>query len=75
MSMNKEELYMEDTINNINDENEKYVLTEWGCLYLTLLDYGIDASHIPSKVGKHIVEDFMEMMEQAGYVKRGKENV
>lgn len=63
---------MEDTINNIDDENEKYVITEWCCLYLTLLDYGIDASHIPSKVGKHIVEDFMEMMEKAGYVRKGE---
>lgn len=71
MDMNKEELYMEDTINNINDD-EEYVLTLWGCLYLTLLDYGIDASHIPGKVGEHIVEDFMEMMEKAGYVRKGE---
>lgn len=72
MGMNKEELYMKDTIDNVNDKNEEYVLTEWACLYLTLLDYGIDASHIPGKVGEHIVEDFMEMMEKAGYVRKGE---
>jgi len=51
-----------------DEEDEAYVLTPWGCLYAVLHDYGIDAEHISGKVGKHIVEDFMELMVRAGYV-------
>lgn len=56
----------------INDD-DVFVLTEWGCLSSVLSDYGIDISHIPGKVGKHIVEDFMELMTKAGYVEKKKE--
>ena len=49
-------------------DDDVFVLTEWGCLYSVLSDYDIDVSHIPGKVGKHIVEDFMELMETSGYV-------
>ena len=49
-------------------KDEKYTLTEWGCLYAVLTDYGIDVSHISGNVGRHIVEDFMEAMVRAGYV-------
>lgn len=44
------------------------MLSEWGCLSLTLRDYGINTDNIPGRVGKHIVEDFMERMCEAGYV-------
>lgn len=54
------------------DEEEKYVLTPWGCLYGTLIDYGIDVSRIKGRVGEHIVEDFMEAMEKAGYISKEK---
>jgi len=56
-----------------DDENVKYRLTEWGCLYAVLMDYGIDVSHISGRVGKHIVEDFLEAMETAGYISKARE--
>lgn len=49
---------------------EKYVMTEWGCLSCTLEEYGIDVSHITGRVGAHIVEDFMDAMCNAGYVSK-----
>ncbi len=50
-------------------DEEEYVLSEWGCLYITLTDYGINVDHISGRVGQHIVEDFMEAMTKAGYVR------
>ena len=67
--MNKEELYTEHDI----EDDEIYTLSEWGCLYDVLNDYGIDVSYIPGRVGGHIVEDFMELMEKMGYVKKSEE--
>ncbi len=55
------------------EDEEKYVLTPWGCLYGVMLDYGIDVSSIRGRVGEHIVEDFMEAMEKAGYVTKSEE--
>lgn len=54
-------------------DDDVFGFTEWGCLYSVLSDYGIDVSHIPGKVGSHIVEDFMELMEESGYVAKMKE--
>lgn len=54
------------------DEEVKYVITPWGCLVSVLFDYGIDVSHFKGRVGEHIVEDFMEAMERAGYVSKGE---
>lgn len=54
----------------MNEDEEKYCLTPWGCLMLTLNDYGINTEGIRGVVGKHIVEDFMELMEKSGYVRR-----
>ena len=51
-------------------DDEKYMLTPWGCLYATLLDYGVDLSHISGRVGTHIVEDFMETLTTIGYIGR-----
>ena len=56
------------------NDDDVFGFTEWGCLYSVLSDYGIDVSHIPGRVGKHIVEDFMEMMVEAGYVARNEED-
>ena len=56
-----------------NDDTE-FVLTEWECLMMVLSDYGIDVSHIPGRVGKHIVEDFMELMVKLGYVGKKEED-
>ena len=52
------------------DNEEKYVLSEWGCLMSVLMEYGIDVSHITGRVGQHIVEDFMATMCDAGYVSK-----
>ncbi len=54
----------------MNGENreERYGLTECGCLSLTLNDYGINTDKISGRVGKHIVEDFMELMCKTGYI-------
>ena len=61
--------------NTANNDDEIYVLTPWGCLYATLKDYGINADHIPGRVGEHIVDDFMEAMAKSGYVRKsGEEN-
>lgn len=64
-----------EDIENIdaNDDDERYVLTPWGCLYATLREYGIDLSHITGRVGEHIVEDFMETMVRAGHVLKAEE--
>lgn len=56
-----------------NEESEeRYRLTEWGCLYLILNDYGFDASHVSGRVGSHLVEDFMDLMCKAGYIERNE---
>ena len=52
------------------DNEEKYVLSEWGCLASVLNEYGIDVSQITGRVGAHIVEDFMTAMCDAGYVSK-----
>jgi len=57
--------YYEDVL---DDEDEVYALTPWGCLESTLLEYGIDVSHVSGRVGGHIVEDFMDSMIRSGYV-------
>ena len=33
----------------------KWILSKWGCLYSVLKDYNIDVSHVPRRVGEHIV--------------------
>ena len=44
------------------------MLTPWGCLYSVLNDYGVDVERIPSRVGEHIVEDFMDALVMAGHL-------
>lgn len=58
----------------IDDNDVKYVLSPWGCLSVVLRDYGIDISRISGKVGSHIVEDFMELMEKSGYILKDDNN-
>lgn len=58
----------EKILTETEEDEQKFVLSEWGCLYAVLTDYGIDVDSIPGRVGKHIVEDFMELMCTAGYV-------
>ena len=49
-------------------EEEKYVLSPWGCLMAVLMDYGIDINRITPRMGKHMVTDFMEYMVAAGHI-------
>lgn len=70
MSMSEDDIInwtiSEDDITD--DDDVKYVLSPWGCLSVVLEDYGINISRISGKVGSNIVEDFMELMEKAGYI-------
>ena len=56
----------------IYDDDDKFVLTEWGCLSSVLTDYGVDVSRVTGKIGEHIVEDFMELMCECGYIGRAE---
>lgn len=60
---NNEEIY---------DDDVKFVLSEWGCLHSVLSNYGINVDHIKGKVGEHIVEDFLELMCECGYIGRAE---
>ena len=62
--------YNEENINDFENEDTLYHITPWGCLYVTLIDYGIDVNHISGRVGNHIVEDFTDIMEKAGYLSK-----
>ena len=68
--MNKE--IMQDN-EEIYDDDDKFVLTEWGCLSSVLTDYGVDVSRVTGKIGEHIVEDFMELMCECGYIGRAED--
>ena len=50
------------------DDNDVFILSEWGCLRNVLVDYGVDVSRVTGKIGEHIVEDFMELMVKCGYI-------
>ena len=56
----------------IYDDDDKFVLTECGCLSSVLTDYGVDVSRVTGKIGEHIVEDFMELMCKCGYIGRAE---
>ena len=56
-------------MNKHEDDDETYSLTMWGCLQVTLADYGI-AADVPAKVGNHIVDDFFELLMENGYVEK-----
>lgn len=76
MSMSEDDIInwtiSEDDI--ADDDDVRYVLSPWGCLSVVLEDYGIDISRISGKVGSHIVEDFLELMEKAGYILECNDN-
>ena len=56
------------------DDNDVFVLSEWGCLSNVLVDYGVDVSRVTGKIGEHIVEDFMELMVKCGYIKKAEDD-
>lgn len=49
-------------------EEERWILTPWGCLYTILNNYGVDVSNITRTIGTHLVEDFMGLMVKQGHV-------
>lgn len=59
---------MEEIKDMFNDEEVTYVLTEHALLYEILKDYGIDVGVWNKTIWRHIYEDFMLRLEQAGYV-------
>lgn len=56
------------------DENELLVLTMWGCLQCVLMDYNVDISHITPKMGVHMADDYMELLEKHGHIRRDDGN-
>ena len=50
-------------------ETEEYRLTPWGCLSVILDNYGVDYSGVTPTIGKHLVEDFLNLMEKSGHLK------
>ena len=52
----------------IDDDEEKYRLTIWGCLAVVMMNYNIDFSHMTPKMGEHMAEDLMKVLEKAGYI-------
>lgn len=45
-------------------EEEKYILTPYGCKVGVLIDQGIDISHMTLKMEEHMVTDFQEEEEE-----------
>ena len=59
----------------MNNDDEKWGLTPWGCMHAVLKEYGYDPERLTPKMGEHMVEDFMAMMVTAGIVaKKEKED-
>lgn len=50
-----------------NDDGP-FQLTPWGCMIAVFDDYNIDWSHLTGKMGEHLVNDFMDLMQAQGYV-------
>lgn len=62
----------------VEEGEERYTLTPWGCLYAVLLSYGIqislsDGKEISGKVGEHIMQDLFEILCKTGYLKEKNE--
>lgn len=52
------------------DDNERYVLTPWGCLHCAFDDFGLRLPEIPGKMSDAIMEDFFETMERADIIEK-----
>lgn len=55
-------------------DEEKYVITPWGCMLCVLKNYGINLSGITDTIGQHMVDDFMKLMETAGHIEKVKDD-
>lgn len=54
--------------NDMEEDDGPFQLTPWGCMTAVFADYNIDCSHLTGKMGEHLVEDFMDLMQAQGYV-------
>lgn len=63
------------TIVDVEDGDDEcvYALTPWGCMMSILNEYNIQHDHITPRIGEHMVEDFMNLMEKQGIVKKNVE--
>lgn len=52
----------------MKQSDEEFTMTPWGCLSVTLQDYGIDTTNISPRVGEHLIEDFMDSMIKCGHI-------
>ena len=52
----------------MNNDDKKWGITPWGCMYAVLQEYGFNPELLTPKIGEHMVEDFMAMMVKAGIV-------
>ena len=57
---------------NINpeDDNERYFLTPWGCLCCAFGDFSLKPPEISGKMADALMDDFFEIMEAAGILKK-----
>ena len=69
MSKDKKGKSKKDKKNKKEYDEEKYMFSEWGCLYVTLLEHGVDVDRISGEEGKKIINEFMKMMIAHGYIK------
>lgn len=51
-------------------DDDRFVLTKYGCLCAVMESYGIDLSHITPVIGEHLVDDFFECLAKQGYLRR-----
>ena len=56
------------------DDNERYVLTPWGCLHCVFDDFGLRLPDISGKIAEALMNDFFEIMEHAGIVEKMEQN-
>lgn len=57
---------------NINpeDDDERFVLTPWGCLLCAFRDFGLKLPDISGKMAEALMDDFFEIMERHGIVEK-----
>lgn len=63
---------MDEVYENINPENDdkKFGLAPWGCLYCAFRDFGLELPKISGKMADALMDDFFETMEMAGILER-----
>ncbi len=59
---------------NINpeDDDERYLLTPWGCLCCAFADFSLKPPEISGKMADALMEDFFEIIKKHGLWRKGK---